>query len=178
VHTPSTQPLVREVADAIIIITETNPYLMKRRDDPPWLIFPNQWSFFGGGIELRETPEEALRGELIEELAFRAGEVEFFADWWVTLPFPTPRVEHVNLFAVPIAAAEIADFVLSDGPRCGCSSPKNLPRQKTSCPSILPRCCSLRGGTNSSGCRRHFPASRPRRRRAERGESPCHPTTG
>jgi mutator protein MutT len=113
-HIPSAEPPLREVADAIII-TETNRYLMKRRDDLPWLIFPDQWSFFGGGLEPGETPEQALRRELIEELAFRAGEVEFFTDWRVTLPFPTPRVEHVHFFAVPIAAAEIANFVLSEG---------------------------------------------------------------
>jgi mutator protein MutT len=111
-HTPPTTPVIREVADAIII-TETNQYLMKRRDDLPW--FPDQWSFFGGGIEPGETPEEALRRELVEELEFSAGQVEFFTDWRVTLPFPTPRVEHVYFFAVPVAVAAVADFVLSEG---------------------------------------------------------------
>jgi 8-oxo-dGTP pyrophosphatase MutT (NUDIX family) len=34
---------------------------MKQGDDLPRPIFSKQWSFFGGGVEPGETPEEALR---------------------------------------------------------------------------------------------------------------------
>ena len=120
-----TSPPVREVADAILV-AETGRYLMKRRDDLPWLIFPNQWSFFGGGLEPGETPEEALRREVDEELGFTVDVVEYFMDWRVTLPFPRPRIEHVYLFTVPIAEADIANFTLMEGAEMRLFRPEEL----------------------------------------------------
>ena len=38
------------------------------RDDKPGLMFPGHWSTLGGRIEDGETPDEAVKRELIEEI--------------------------------------------------------------------------------------------------------------
>jgi 8-oxo-dGTP pyrophosphatase MutT (NUDIX family) len=42
--------------------------LLQQRDDRPDLLFPGFWTTFGGAIEEGETPEEAMRRELLEEI--------------------------------------------------------------------------------------------------------------
>jgi 8-oxo-dGTP diphosphatase len=53
----------------ILYIKEGRKILMQHRSaDAPR--FPNYWSCFGGGIEAGETPEEAIRREMIEEIEY------------------------------------------------------------------------------------------------------------
>lgn len=42
--------------------------LLQQRDDRPDLLFPGCWTTFGGAIESDETPDEAMRRELLEEI--------------------------------------------------------------------------------------------------------------
>jgi 8-oxo-dGTP pyrophosphatase MutT (NUDIX family) len=46
--------------------------LMQLRDFKPEIPFPGCWGFFGGAICEGETPEEAARRELFEEIGFAA----------------------------------------------------------------------------------------------------------
>jgi 8-oxo-dGTP pyrophosphatase MutT (NUDIX family) len=55
-------------AVAAIIVYEDGRILMQLRDDCPDIWYPNHWGLFGGGVEVGEDPEEALRRELYEEL--------------------------------------------------------------------------------------------------------------
>lgn len=41
------------------------------RDDKPIRPFPNHWDLIGGHVEVGETPEQALRQEVREEIGFR-----------------------------------------------------------------------------------------------------------
>jgi 8-oxo-dGTP pyrophosphatase MutT (NUDIX family) len=42
--------------------------LLQQRDDRPDLSYPGCWATFGGQVEDGETPDEALRRELLEEI--------------------------------------------------------------------------------------------------------------
>lgn len=98
-----------------VLVTETERYLMKRRDDVPWIAFPNQWSFFGGGIEPSESPEQALCRELHEELGWQPERFAFFMQSRLLLPFPELVLEDITFFEVPIAEAAIAGLTLMEG---------------------------------------------------------------
>lgn len=57
----------RHVASAILW-TNDGRVLLQQRDDRPDLRYPGFWTLFGGQVEDGETPEEAIRRELSEEL--------------------------------------------------------------------------------------------------------------
>jgi 8-oxo-dGTP diphosphatase len=46
--------------------------LLQQRDHTPGIRFPGCWSTFGGGVEPGETPDAAMRRELLEELTLEA----------------------------------------------------------------------------------------------------------
>ena len=60
-------------ADKVLI------YLQKKTKDAPRL--PDHFCFFGGGIEGQETPEEALKREIEEELNFIPEGYEFLGKY-------------------------------------------------------------------------------------------------
>lgn len=49
--------------------------LMQLRDMKEGINFPGCWGFFGGSIDEGETPEDAFRRELFEEIGYRPAEM-------------------------------------------------------------------------------------------------------
>ena len=64
-----------ETAHAILLLSDK--YVMQLRDDKPDIAARGQWSFFGGKINPGETPLEAIKRELFEELSIRPEELRF-----------------------------------------------------------------------------------------------------
>lgn len=64
------RPLRGDDAAAAVLVTEDDRYLLQLRDDMPGIFYPGHWGCFGGAIGTGETPLEALRRELAEELEF------------------------------------------------------------------------------------------------------------
>jgi len=73
--TDSADEMKYEVEVAIAILHRDGQFLMQLRDDIPTIAHPGYWVFFGGHIELGETPEIALRRELLEEIGYAVTDV-------------------------------------------------------------------------------------------------------
>ncbi|HUD88228.1 MAG TPA: NUDIX domain-containing protein [Xanthobacteraceae bacterium] len=102
-------------AAAAIIVTGDGRYLLQLRDDIPGIFYPGHWGCFGGAIGAGETPLEALRRELAEELEFTAPAGEEF----VSFDFDLTRLGQGKklraYYEFVIDAEQIARFVLHEG---------------------------------------------------------------
>ncbi len=54
-----------------ILYNSDNEVLLQQRDNKPNLPFAGYWTLFGGQIEKDESPEDAIKRELIEEIALK-----------------------------------------------------------------------------------------------------------
>jgi 8-oxo-dGTP pyrophosphatase MutT (NUDIX family) len=75
----SSGPLTISDAAAAIIRVGDEGYLMQLRDSRPDIWYPGRWNLFGGAVDPGETPIDALRRELQEELELEFDTAEFFA---------------------------------------------------------------------------------------------------
>lgn len=67
-----------KVAVAIAILHQDRKFLMQLRDNIPNILYPGHWGFFGGHLELGETPEDAVRREVLEEIGYEMRNPQFF----------------------------------------------------------------------------------------------------
>jgi len=78
---------MKKQAAGIILYNNKGEFLLQLRDNNPNIPNPNKWSIFGGMMEEGETPEEAIKRELKEEISYDLKEFKFWRilDWeWFT----------------------------------------------------------------------------------------------
>lgn len=74
--TSSPRPLRCEPAAAALLLLEDERYVLQLRDDIPEIFFPGHWGAFGGGLHADETPLQALKRELNEELGLEIADAD------------------------------------------------------------------------------------------------------
>ncbi|MGI8500270.1 MAG: NUDIX hydrolase [Hassallia sp.] len=60
----------QQVHVAIAILYQKDKFLMQLRDNIPNIPYPGQWALFGGHIEAGETPDIAVKREILEEIGY------------------------------------------------------------------------------------------------------------
>ncbi len=78
--------ILRVQGVSAIPINSEGKILLQQRDDRPDLSFPGCWTTFGGKVEDGETPNEAMRRELLEEI-----ELELPLKLWKVEDYPMER---------------------------------------------------------------------------------------
>ena len=65
-------PLVLNPKEVVVVLPYVHDkVLMQLRDMKKGINFPGCWGFFGGSIDDGETPEEASKRELLEEIGYK-----------------------------------------------------------------------------------------------------------
>lgn len=65
----------------LLIENSEGKVLLQLRDDRPDIPYPNCWGTFGGQVEIHETPEEAVKREIREELEYEVPHPEYFGNF-------------------------------------------------------------------------------------------------
>ena len=67
------------IGAGIILLNRNNEVLLLLRDNKIDIPFPNMWDIPGGKVEEGESPEQALRREMMEEMSINnLGEIKLF----------------------------------------------------------------------------------------------------
>ncbi|AVH72637.1 NUDIX hydrolase [Nostoc sp. 'Lobaria pulmonaria (5183) cyanobiont'] len=97
----------QQVHVAIAILYQKDKFLMQLRDNIPGILYPGYWALFGGHIEPGETPDVAVKREILEEIGYNLPSfVEFGC-------YPNERVVR-HVFHAPLLV-ELNQLVLNEG---------------------------------------------------------------
>ena len=91
----------------IILINPQKEIFLSHRDDIPNIEVPNTWSFVGGALEERESPEEGIIRETKEEIGFDVGDVSLFKK------YQDPEIKRYVF--VGTIDKEISELTLTEG---------------------------------------------------------------
>ena len=61
---------------ALAMLQRDGRWLIQLRNENPTIVAPGCWGLFGGHLEPGETPEQALRRELLEEISWQTPDLE------------------------------------------------------------------------------------------------------
>ncbi len=107
---------------AIAILYQKDKFLMQLRDNIPSIPYPGHWALFGGHLEAGETPDVAVKREILEEIGYTLPPfVQFgcYSDERI--------VRHV--FHAPLLV-DLNELVLNEGWDMGLLTPEDIRQGK------------------------------------------------
>jgi 8-oxo-dGTP pyrophosphatase MutT (NUDIX family) len=104
-------------AVAAVIRRRDGCFLMQLRDDRPDIWYPGAWGCFGGALDANESPIEALRRELREELDFEFRDAVPISRFEFDLQAVGLGTHFRAYYLVQIDDAEFSRLVLHEGQR-------------------------------------------------------------
>jgi len=121
--------VIRMQAVSAIPINVEGKILLQQRDDRPDLRYPGCWTTFGGKVEDGETPHEAMRRELLEEI-----ELELPMRLWKVDDYPMERdgqkIIVQRFFYVGRIDRAASEITLNEGQALGYFGLEDLDRLK------------------------------------------------
>lgn len=108
-------PLTPKDAVAALLVLEDGRYVMQLRDALPDIFYPDHWGCFGGALDAGESPLDALRRELREELEFDFDAASEF----IRIDFDLTRLGQSKVsrfyFEIRVPQPAFMGFVLHEG---------------------------------------------------------------
>ena len=109
---------IEHVHVAIAILHSSGWFLLQLRDDIPGIRYPGHWGLFGGHLESGETPDVAVKRELLEEIGYTPPVLSEFGCY-----SDSKVVRHV--YHAPLTV-EVNQLVLNEGWDMGLLTPKQI----------------------------------------------------
>ena len=91
----------------VLLFDRHNRLLIYLRDNKPEIPFPNHWDFFGGHVEVGETPEQALVREVMEELGVNLPGWDFFRRYECLSGDAYPNTKYIYRARIDRTAEEL-----------------------------------------------------------------------
>ena len=102
-------------AVAALLTMGKGKYIMQLRDSKPNIFYPDHWGCFGGAVEIGESPEEAIKREVFEEVEFKINELKEFTQFDFNFaPIGYGKVSRIY-YCIDVNQNDFENFKLHEG---------------------------------------------------------------